>query len=95
MFFEAVYAFLIYLRGIKNASDHTIRNYIIDLNALSEFLSVHNKTPLEKIKNDATTWHKTPPSFPLNTISRKTLRSFLTFLKEQGISKRTISRRLS
>ena len=38
MFVAAVYHFLHHLRVIKNASEHTVRNYAIDLNAFKDYL---------------------------------------------------------
>ena len=38
MFIEACYKFIDHLRAVKNASEHTIRNYTIDLNTLKQFI---------------------------------------------------------
>ena len=38
MFIKACYQFLQHLKAVKNGSEHTIRNYAIDLNALKVFL---------------------------------------------------------
>ena len=37
LFCEAVKKFLLYLQAIKNASEHTLRNYRIDLEAFNAF----------------------------------------------------------
>ncbi len=97
---QAAYQFLDYLRSIKNSSEHTIRNYAIDLNSLKEFLEkklppdcliekIHFNRPYSdrKSENDAL--------LSLIEIDRKTLRHFLADLAEKQVQKRTIVRRLS
>ena len=78
-FDQAVERFILYLRTIKNASEHTLRNYLSDLNFLKEFLL--SPEGVEKIE--------------LQQIDHKQLRSFLSHLKKKGSSKKTVVRRLS
>jgi integrase/recombinase XerC len=104
VFIEAAYRFLEYLRIIKNASEHTVRNYAIDLNALKEYLE-HDLLPEEEDE-------KLPPkirynepfserlktydaALVLDTITRKTIRGFLAHLSDNQVHKRTVVRRLS
>jgi integrase/recombinase XerC len=99
MYITACYRFLDHLRVIKHASEHTIRNYAIDLNSFKMYLEQerlpHHKETAEKIT------HQIPIPLPvsshllpLDKIDRKTIRGFLASLavKQQ---KRTIARRLS
>jgi integrase/recombinase XerC len=74
MFIQFIERFLEYLKAVKNASEHTIRNYGIDLYAFKEFLGEN-------------------PKFEL--IDRKTIRSFLAWLSEIELSRRTVLRRIS
>ncbi|MCC5832055.1 MAG: tyrosine recombinase XerC [Chlamydiales bacterium] len=97
---KAAYQFLEYLGSIKNASDHTIRNYAIDLNALKSFLEKDlppERRP-EKIRFDrAYSERETSRDHHLSLaqIDRKVLRSFLASLVEKSTQKRTVVRRLS
>lgn len=91
------YEFLEYLRGAKNASDHTIRNYAIDLNTLKNFLEekiLHQEESLLKISHLGK-----PPlepfAFPLSSIDKKTIRAFQHALSEKKTNRRTLVRRLS
>ncbi|MDF2549642.1 MAG: xerC [Chlamydiales bacterium] len=104
MFIEAAYQFLRHLKVIKDASEHTIRNYSIDLNSLKTYLEETwlQEVPIEerppKIQYQ-TSYEARPQegleSLPLSRISRKTLRGFLAWLRESQPNKRTLVRRLS
>lgn len=72
--------FLEYLKVVKNASIHTIRNYSIDISALEQFIYRGCETSAEIL---------------LDNIDRKVIRNFLAHLTASGISKKTIVRRLS
>lgn len=97
---QAAYHFLDYLRSIKNASEHTLRNYTIDLNALKSFLEKElppEKVP-EKIHYNRTLAERESENdhrLTLKEIDRKCLRHFLAELAEKQVKKRTIVRRLS
>lgn len=98
MFIQAAYAFLDYLRGNKNASVHTIRNYAIDLNALKVYLE-QDLPPEEqagKIRHDIPGDEMSLENdISLDEVNRRALRGFLANLNQQGASKRTMVRRLS
>lgn len=79
-FNHAKQLFLEYLKAIKNASVHTIRNYGIDLSNFQEFLTAELKESSEVYLDD---------------INRKTIRNFLAHLTHSKQHKRTIVRRLS
>lgn len=104
MYIEAAYKFLTYLKAVKNASGHTVRNYSIDLNSLKEYLQhayYPNHLPRdlpEKIRHDAVYADRDPKHdslIPLEMIDRKTIRGFLAYLNAQNQEKRSIARRLS
>ena len=104
MFIETAYKFLTYLKAVKNASDHTIRNYSIDLNTLKSYLERafypnHEKKDLpEKIRYDLPYSSRDPQKdnlISLELIDRKTIRGFLAYLNAQNQDKRSIARRLS
>jgi len=104
MYCTACYHFLNYLHVIRNASEHTLRNYAIDLNAFKMFLE---KTWLPNLKKDALPDKIHYPLsdvelqqdkdvlLPLKNIDRKCIRGFLADLNTRGCSKRTSVRRLS
>lgn len=97
---KEAYQFLDYLRSMKHASEHTIRNYAIDLNSLKSFLEKHlpPEKLSEKIRYDRG-YHDRDPQYDhllsLSTIDRKVLRRFLSELVNTQTQKRTVVRRLS
>lgn len=100
---EAAYRFLEHLKVVKNASEHTIRNYAIDLNALKHFLEKEylncspDDTP-EKIKYNSTyeeRWTGKDDILSMDLMGRKTIRGFLADMSMSSSGKRTIVRRLS
>ncbi len=100
---KAAYQFLEYLRSARQASEHTIRNYAIDLNSLKNFLEIELlKLPPEnlpeKICYDAPYENRNALQdyrLLLSFIDRKALRRYLSFLHESKQNRRTIVRRLS
>jgi len=104
VFIQAAYQFLDYLNITKNSSQHTIRNYAIDLNALKNYLEKEHhgdrrtdELP-DKIRYDAKyddRWKEKDHLIELAKIDRKTIRGFLAYLNANQCSKRTIVRRLS
>lgn len=103
-FIEAAYRFLENLRVIKNSSQHTIRNYSIDLNALKGCLET---TQLKELKE-----HELPSKIeyigcyenrikskdhllPLHNIARKDIRVFLAMLSKAAKKRRTVARKLA
>jgi len=100
---KAAYQFLDYLRAMKNASEHTVRNYAIDLNSLKHFLE-HEilKCPPEKLPTKINYEEEYQERscehdeiLNLSQIDRKVLRRFLAALAEANTHKRTVVRRLS
>lgn len=90
---KEAYKFLAFLRNIKNASTHTLRNYCIDLNALKTFLE---KEPTEKISYiDSFEKRSDGSNISIKMIEKKEIRQFLGFLTEQKKDRKTIVRRLS
>ena len=90
---KACYQFLEYLRFVKNASEHTVRNYAIDLSNLKAFLE--RDLPLDektgRIQHlGSYTGEKC--HHPLQDIDRSLLRHYLAEMKA---GRRTIVRRLS
>lgn len=78
MFDQAVEKFLEYLQVVKNTSEHTIRNYSIDLKYFKQYIGQENQDIIL-----------------LETISRKTLRSFIAHLSDQQKAKASIARKIS
>ncbi len=104
MFIQSAYQFLEHLRSVKNASEHTIRNYCIDLNALKNYLEA---SLLKNCKQEdfpdkicfhspyKDRWKGKDDILPIETIDKKAIRGFLAHLSEHNQNKRTIVRRLS
>lgn len=91
MIFQATSEFLNYLKVIKDASEHTIRSYSIDLNCLKEFLA--SDIPLNQIdRKTIRTFiaHLADSATHKRTIARRlsALRSFFKYcMREKLIDK--------
>lgn len=103
-FIKSCYDFLEHIKVVKNASEHTIRNYAIDLNSLKDYieneeLKIMKPEDLpDKIRyNQSYSERFTGKDSIINLsmINRKTIRGFLAHLNENQRNKRTIIRRLS
>lgn len=77
---EAASRFLNYMRVVKNASEHTLRNYGMDLAAFSIFFKAGKKEPCEIV---------------LEQIDKRAIRSYLAMLSAKKATKKTILRKLS
>lgn len=89
---------------MKGASEHTLRNYAIDLNALKTFIETEHlslKKPEDfaaKVRHNeaySSRFMGKDEQVKFNEVNRTTIRAFLAFLSANGASKRTIVRRLS
>jgi integrase/recombinase XerC len=104
MFIEACYRFLEYLRAVKNASEHTIRNYAIDLNTFKNFFEAEYRSHLKPDELPGKIHYDRPYSLrmkekdsvmALGEINKKMIRAFLADLAAQSPNKKTVVRRLS
>ncbi len=104
MFIEACYKFITYLRAVKNASEHTIRNYTIDLNTLKLFIEkelfpdVKAEDLPDKIRFEQpyeSRFRGKDQLISLAIIDKKLVRRFLADLTNKHQNKSTIVRRLS
>ncbi|MCB1135383.1 MAG: tyrosine recombinase XerC [Chlamydiia bacterium] len=104
MYIEAAYRFLEHLRVVKDASEHTVRNYCIDLNSLKIYIEQHVLKILDpeeqapKIRYDlgyGVRDQSKDDRIELSSITRRTIRGFLASLNAAKTNKRTIVRRLS
>lgn len=104
MFVKACYQFLEHLRSVKNASDHTVRNYTIDLNMLKQFLEkeLYPEAKPEdlpaKVQYDASydaRYTGKDDLLRLEQIDKKLIRRFLADLNSKHQNNSTIVRRLS
>lgn len=103
MFIKASYGFLKNLKVVKNASEHTIRNYAIDLNSLKDYLEqevyqlkkeeIANKIRFDHTYSDRLSVNE--KHYLFDSIDRKLIRNFLAYLKKRQQNPRTIVRRLS
>lgn len=103
MFVYVAYKFIEYLRAIKNSSEHTIRNYVIDLNALKFFLErevfhIDEEKLSEKIFYDVSRSEigkGRDDILEIKNISKRMIRDYLYKMRELSVGKRTVVRRLS
>lgn len=97
---DAGYKFLEYLRAVKQASEHTVRNYAIDLNALKQHLE-NELLNQGAIATHTSRIHHTAPDTPiacsvfLDTVDRRAIRNFLAALNHAQCTKKTVARRMS
>ncbi len=97
-FGEGVYKYLHTLRVVKNASEHTLRNYGLDLEGFKAFfeqeiLKLDQKARSPKIH--AKLAAPCPTSFPVTAIDKRAVRGYLASLAAKNATKKTILRRLS
>ncbi len=104
MFLSSAYQFLEHLKGVRQASSHTVRNYAIDLNAFKTFIESQwhdGKEPgelPEKIhheRSEASRDKSKDELLPIEKIDRQLLRTFLANLHKADVNKRTIARRVA
>lgn len=102
MLVPCAYQFLNHLKVIKNASNHTVRNYAIDLNGFKEFLQTLWYPSFEAMMLPGKIHHELKPEIQerdkliaIEKIDRNTLRSFIAHLNEKGHNKRTIIRKVA
>lgn len=92
--------FLYQLKNIKNASEHTLRNYAIDLNSLKNYLELkvleqEPEQQLPKISIMANHLYSLEKTLPLSLLDRKLIRNYLADLYQENLNKRSIVRKLS
>ena len=103
MFRPVAQKFLNHLSAVKNASEHTVRNYAIDLNALKKFIEKKHFSHSKKEDLSKDIHHHVHVDFvdandsliPLSIIDRRLIRAFLAELTNANANKKTIVRRLS
>jgi integrase/recombinase XerC len=101
MLIEAAFQFLEYMKVVRGASPHTLRNYAIDLNAFKN----HWEEDILKIpqeKRAAAIDHerigsrvKGHAQLILARIDRSLVRSFVAAMHTNGLGRRTVVRRMS
>jgi integrase/recombinase XerC len=97
-FGERAHNFLNYLRVVKNASEHTLRNYALDLGAFKFFFEEEILKLKPGIRSGKlSTELSVPPStqFSVKDIDKRSIRSYLAALSAKGATKKTVLRRLS
>jgi integrase/recombinase XerC len=103
VYIKTAYDFLKHLSAIKNASEHTIRNYTIDLNGLkgyweAELLALGEEERSEKIRYNLPYEARSTfqdSQLDIAKVTRQMIRSYLAYLKADKASKRTVVRRVS
>lgn len=102
MFITTCYRFLEHLKVIKNASEHTVRNYAIDLNCFLSYLETNLEEKECKIPkichknlNHSGSRGTEDQRIVFEKIDRRTIRGFLAWLNSIQQNKRTVARRLS
>lgn len=104
-FIITCYRFLEHLAVVKNASEHTIRNYAIDLNSFKTYLENEifadirpEDRPNKILYNESYDCRRCKfqdEPFKIDQIDRKTIRGFLAWMSTNEQNRRTVVRRLS
>lgn len=76
--------FIQYLRAIKNASEHTLRNYSMDILAFKKFVDLQSSNGEQEVQKLSVT-----------QVDKRHVRNYLAHLKANDGAKRTMLRRLS
>ena len=98
MLIKAAYDFVEYLRSVKNASVHTVRNYVVDLNTLIVFLTdkhcdQQNRPQKVDYKGEYQARDRRfDEGVNFQQIDKQVIRAFMA---ELDVKKRTVVRRLS
>jgi integrase/recombinase XerC len=101
MLIEAAFQFLEYMKVVRGASPHTLRNYAIDLNAFKRFweeqvLQVPEEQRSLPIDHDRIGLRvKGNTLLRLQVVDRSLIRSFVSSMHTAGLGRRTVVRRLS
>lgn len=101
VFFSTVAKFLDHLRFVKNASEHTLRNYTIDLNDFKDFVLAETHPNLENKPEKIPYNRPYQPKecenqlIPLKSLNTRMLRQYLFHMTEKNVNRRTIVRRLA
>lgn len=95
---EWIIRFLRYYRVVKGVSEHTLRNYCLDLNLFKELLeeNVFRLKPeerSEKILLNAEANKKGP--IDIKSIDKRAIRTYLSALHLEKVSRKTLLRRIS
>ncbi len=81
---EAASQFLHYLHNVKNASEHTVRNYGMDLEVFKNYFENNLLLPTTSKKE-----------LTVSQVDKRAIRSYLAALSANSNAKRTLLRRLS
>jgi integrase/recombinase XerC len=95
---EGAHQFLNDLRIVKNASEHTVRNYALDLEAFKIFFEeeiLKFKPESRSIKLNAELSSPVPTQFSVGDIDKRSIRTYLARLASKSATKKTVLRRLS
>ena len=101
MFQATAYQFLEYMKVVRGASVHTLRNYAIDLSHFHHHLETDvYKVPEEKLAPRIDHGRlgerlRHSSKVTLSTIERTTVRGFIACMHTQGLGRRTVVRRMS
>ena len=93
----AVYQFLYHLQAVRNVSDHTLRNYCLDLSAFKAYLEkeIFKLPQGAKFSLNQIGTKSSKDVIDLREVSKGVIRSYLANLSYRGLARRTVLRHLS
>jgi integrase/recombinase XerC len=88
--------FVQYLKVERGASGHTLRNYLSDLRQFLTFLGAHDQAKSEGLSASGG-WPARPPQAErgAETINHLGIRAYLADLRQQGLKKSSLARKLA
>jgi integrase/recombinase XerC len=101
MLIEAAFQFLEYMKVVRSASPHTLRNYAIDLNAFKNFWETQILQIPEEKRGIAIDHErigsriKGHSALQLKLVDRALVRAFVASMHTAGLGRRTVVRRMS
>lgn len=98
MFIKSCYNFFQYLRVVKNFSEHTLRSYAVDLNALKDFLEKEYEQKAPRLRHEESydkRMKNLDDKVTFEGLDKRLIRQFIAELSIKETHKRTMVRRLS
>lgn len=94
---RSVYQFLHYLEVVRNVSEHTVRNYCLDLSSFKHYLETHvlKVSPGPKFSLLRKTPLLTKEKVDLKNLSKHVIRKYLAELSSRGLARSTVLRHIS
>ena len=94
---KAVYDFLHYIDAIRQVSNHTLRNYCLDLSSFKSYVekNILKISPSAKFSYTEKSIDSTKERIELKILSKEIIRKYLADLNSRGLTRSTLLRHIS